>query len=269
METYPAEQRRRVAAFVDGFSIEAAPREVFELAPIGDHLPAGTRVYLPAIGRADFAEVVVAATRLRRQAMEPVPHIAARAIAGAPMLDERLRRLRGEASVREVLVIARDRARPAGPYDSAMALLASGLLGAHSIERIGVGGHPEGSPNVTKRALAAALEQKNRYAQDSGAALYILTQFCFDARPIIAWERATRAAGNALPVHVGIAAAWPGSPPCSVTRAPAASAPRCGCPRPAKIWQGLRPGQRPSHPPFDIARGRVGRLTAQPLHGSA
>ena len=203
--THPPEPRRRIAAFVDGFSIEASPREVFDLARIGDHLPPGTRVYLPAIRRADFADVVLAAARLRRHAMEPVPHFAARGVEDARMLDERLRRLRGEAGVREVLVISGDHARPAGPYDSAMALLATGLLEAHSIERIGVGGHPEGNPNIDDTALAAAIEQKNRYARDSGTALYILTQFCFEAGPIIAWERAIRAAGNSLPVHVGIA----------------------------------------------------------------
>ena len=33
----------------------------------------------------------------------------------------------------------------------------------------------------------------------------LVTQFCFDAAPVLAWERSTRAAGNRLPIHVGLA----------------------------------------------------------------
>lgn len=32
----------------------------------------------------------------------------------------------------------------------------------------------------------------------------MVTQFCFAARPVVDWERRIRAAGNRLPVHVGL-----------------------------------------------------------------
>ena len=34
--------------------------------------------------------------------------------------------------------------------------------------------------------------------------MYIETQFCFEARIVLDWERAARAAGNKLPIRIGI-----------------------------------------------------------------
>src|SRR3546814_11330104 len=50
----------------------------------------------------------------------------------------------------------------------------------------------------------AALAWKNAFAERSYAQFYIATQFCFEAAPIIAWDKAMRAAGNRLPIHIGV-----------------------------------------------------------------
>ena len=57
---------------------------------------------------------------------------------------------------------------------------------------------------IGERNLAEARRRKNALAERTGAALHLVTQFCFEAAPVIAWDRAIRAAGNRLPVHVGI-----------------------------------------------------------------
>ena len=85
-----------------------------------------------------------------------------------------------------------------------MELLETGLFDRHSIRQIGVAGHPEGSPDIGGPELSAALSWKNDFAARSDAQFYIATQFCFEAAPIIAWDRAIRAAGNNLPIHIGI-----------------------------------------------------------------
>ena len=93
---------------------------------------------------------------------------------------------------------------PAGSFDSSMQLLETGLFDKHGISKIGVAGHPEGSPDISDPGLAEALAWKNAFAERSDAEIYIATQFCFEARPIIEWDKRIRAAGNKLPIHIGI-----------------------------------------------------------------
>ncbi len=45
---------------------------------------------------------------------------------------------------------------------------------------------------------------KNAFAERTGAEVYLVTQFCFEAAPMIAWDRRIRAEGNRLPVHIGV-----------------------------------------------------------------
>ena len=52
--------------------------------------------------------------------------------------------------------------------------------------------------------IAEALGAKNELARAEGLDLYIETQFCFEADIVLDWERRVRAAGNALPIRIGI-----------------------------------------------------------------
>ena len=42
------------------------------------------------------------------------------------------------------------------------------------------------------------------FAERTDASLYVVTQFCFEADPVIEWDRRIQAEGNRLPVYVGI-----------------------------------------------------------------
>ena len=53
-------------------------------------------------------------------------------------------------------------------------------------------------------ALREALAWKNAFARRSDARFYIATQFCFEAAPVIAWDKAIRVEGNGLPIHIGV-----------------------------------------------------------------
>ena len=53
--------------------------------------------------------------------------------------------------------------------------------------------------------LAAALATKQALARAAGLDLFVVTQFAFDARPILDWLAGMRHAGIAAPVRIGIA----------------------------------------------------------------
>uniref|UniRef100_UPI00313E5F09 metFprotein n=1 Tax=Inquilinus sp. OTU3971 TaxID=3043855 RepID=UPI00313E5F09 len=111
----------------------------------------------------------------------------------------------GAAGVDRVLVIGGGVSTPVGPFDRTMQVLETGLLQQHGVKTIGVAGHPEGSKDIPAEEIARSVAEKNAYARATGTDLYIATQFCFDAEAIIAWDRELRRAGNALPIHLGLA----------------------------------------------------------------
>lgn len=188
------------------FSIEVVPREAQRIDDMRAHLPVGTRVFVSWVPSAGPADLVEAAAKLRRQEMEPVPHLAARRLSGEATLRDLLSRLAGEAEVRDALVIAGDPAAAAGSYQGSLDLLRSGLLERHGIRRIGVGAHPEGHPRIAGPQLRQALRDKAAYAEAARAELYVVTQLAFAARPVVRWldgPKADEAPG--LPVEVGLA----------------------------------------------------------------
>lgn len=199
-----ADAKTRVRDFMAGFTIETTPGTAAKIADYREHLRPGAAVAVTFLPGSDYADTVAVARRLRAEGFEPAPHIAARSITGEAALRDFLARLRGEAGVTHAVVLAGAVDQALGPYASSMEVLESGLLDEFGITTIGVAGHPEGSPDISDQALAAALQFKNDLAQRSGADFYLVTQFVFEAAPVIAWERAVRAAGNRLPVHVGI-----------------------------------------------------------------
>jgi methylenetetrahydrofolate reductase (NADPH) len=193
-----------VQDFVRNYSIEATVPQAERIERFADAVAPGMRVYIPHTPHTDFREIVALAARLRREGMEPVPHIVARRIESLSVLDDFIARLSGEAGVVQVLVVAGDLARPAGHLQSGLEILESGLLEKYRVRTIGVAGHPEGHRDVGDADLRDALRRKNAYAEKTGASVYIVTQFTFFASPVIAWEGSHGADIGRLPVTVGL-----------------------------------------------------------------
>ena len=186
------------------WSIEVTPAGAGKVESFSDALAPGTDVNVTFLPGSDPADTAKVAARLRDEGMHPIPHIAARSIQDKAQLDTMLKALKAEASVDEVLIIGGGVDNPVGDFASSMDILETGLIQDYGIGKIGVSGHPEGSPDIPADALASALEWKNNFAKKEGLDLYIETQFCFEAEQVLAWERDIRAAGNALPIRIGI-----------------------------------------------------------------
>jgi len=195
--------KQSVRNLVVGYSIETTVREAARIEKYQDLVPAGTSMYIPHVPGVAREDTVALAARLRKEGMDPVPHIVARRTETAAILDDFLNRLVGEAGVTRVLVVAGDIGKPEGEFESALQILERGFIEKHGIKKLGVAGHPEGHKDVPADALRDAVVRKNAYAQKTGADVRLVTQFSFVAEPVIAWEK-TIASINKLPVYVGL-----------------------------------------------------------------
>ena len=204
-ETAELDQPREdIVNFLADFTAETTPFSAAKVEDFREVLRPGTTVFITFLPGSNFEDTIAVAARLRKEGFNPVPHLAARSIPSAAFLDENLRRLRNEADINEVLTIAGAVEEPVGEFSDSMQVLNTGLIDKHDIKKIGVAGHPEGSPDMSDDAIAAALNWKNDFADRSDAELYIVTQFCFEVEPIIAWDKAMKAAGNTLQIRIGL-----------------------------------------------------------------
>lgn len=186
-------------------TIEASPKQVLTTEGLGALFPKGTWVYLTDVGIDPLDTIVAAAARLRSFGYVPVPHIPARRIESLQMLETRVARLKREANVDNVLLIAGEAERQMGPYSASIEILQTDILSQYGIGRIGVAGHPEGSPVMTNDMVTASLKEKSDFASHCDAEMYVVTQFGFDAERFIAWADELPSKGIFLPIHLGMA----------------------------------------------------------------
>ncbi len=198
-----------IEAFLAGYSIEVMPRTAAKVENFRALLPEGSRVYIAHIAGTPIEEMVATAARLRAEGFEPVPHFPARIIEGRATLADLIDRYRSEADIRAALVLAGGVANPDGDFANSMQLLDTGLFDKAGINRIHIAGHPEGSrdidPDGSMKNTSEALIWKQKYADSTGVKMTIVTQFAFEAAPIISWVESLGDQGIRLPVHIGIA----------------------------------------------------------------
>ena len=155
--------RQNVIDFLADFTAETTPFSAAKVDDFREILRPATTVFITFLPGSDFEDTIAIATRLKKEGLNPVPHLAARSIPDAAFLDEGLRRLRGEADIDEVLTIAGAVDQPLGAFSDSMQVLETGLLDKHGIKKVGVAGHPEGSPDMSDEAIASALKWKNDF----------------------------------------------------------------------------------------------------------
>jgi methylenetetrahydrofolate reductase (NADPH) len=194
-----------IATFMRGASLEATRPTADDVDALKAAAAPGTHVYLSAVPTRPQEDVVGQAVLVRAAGLEPVPHLAVRNFASPDALGRFLDRLAGEAGVRRLLVIAGDRAEPAGPFHGALEAIDSGLISRRGIVEIGISGYPDGHPRIAPHELDRLLAAKLEAAQQTGLSVQIVTQFCLDAVPLIAWLKRLRDHGIDHPVRIGLA----------------------------------------------------------------
>jgi len=151
-------------------------------------LPKVKDVYITMLPGNDYKEVAAKATELAKSGFNPVPHFPARSIKNQAELKDFVTRCK-DGGVKQALVIGGS-AQPIGDFHCSLQLLETGLFKGW---KIGIAGHPDGSPDISDEDLKKAMIDKKPYAN------YIVTQWSLDASPI-----AKFISKQTLPVHVGI-----------------------------------------------------------------
>src|SRR5690554_67105 len=199
----------RGADFISGWSIEVMPRTAAKIEDFRALLPADTLVYVAHIAGTPIEDMVATARRLHEEGFAVMPHVPARAIADAAMLEEWIKRYRDEAGVTRALLLGGGNAAPVGRFDSSLQLIETGLFDRHGFTHLHVAGHPEGNRDIDQGGgtvnVDSALAFKQDYAARTDAQMAIVTQFAFETAAVTAWAERIADLGITMPIHAGIA----------------------------------------------------------------
>jgi methylenetetrahydrofolate reductase (NADPH) len=203
--TGPQTADQELAQLLRDYSLEVTTHNRSAVELCRDHLAPGTEVYIAFVPGETHHAVVATAARLRAAGFVPVPHVTARSLASFTQLGDFLTHLAGEAGVTRALVVGGDLEQPAGPYHSSFELLQTGLFQQHGIRRIGLACYPEAHRRIEADLLEQALLAKLELVRAAGLEPWLVTQFCFEAVPIVQRVRRLRDLSVTAPVRVGLA----------------------------------------------------------------
>jgi len=151
-------------------------------------LPKVKDVYITMLPGDSFKSVAEKAKDLVQSGFNPVPHFPARSIKNLFELKEYAGMCK-KNGVKQALVIGGS-TQPIGDFHCSLQLLETGVFEGF---KIGIAGHPDGSPDISDSDLEKAMKDKKPYAD------YIVTQWLLDSSMI-----ADFISKQTLPVHVGI-----------------------------------------------------------------
>ena len=186
------------------YSIEMTAKDMPSLKEAHQALAAGTQISVTFLPGEELPARVEAAALVRSLGFKPMSHISARRLQSEAELEGFLAQLAERAQIDRVFVIAGDPPRPQGPYEDALAVIRTGLLGRYGVKKVGISGYPEGHPDISNEKLWKALHDKKAVLGDLGHEFEIITQFAFDADPMLLWLQQVREAGIMEPVRIGL-----------------------------------------------------------------
>lgn len=198
------EPASKAAGLLDRYSIEITAKDSARLEAAAPLIPAGTKIPVTFLPNETFEARIATAARVRDLGFVPIPHISARRLHSHDQLREFLAGLQEKAQIDHAFVVAGDPPEPFGPFDDALAVIRTGLLAEYGIKRVGISGYPEGHPEIGNEKLWTASIEKQLELDQRGHDFAIVTQFAFDAAPVLDWLEGLRSAGVKALVRVGI-----------------------------------------------------------------
>jgi methylenetetrahydrofolate reductase (NADPH) len=192
------------ATVTEGYSLEITAKDVAALREAAPLIAVDTPIAITFLPGEDANARIEATIAVRDLGFEPMPHFSARRITSRLEFEHYLYAVVARAGVSRCFVVAGDPPEPQGPFADSMALIGSGVFEGAGVKAIGIGGHPEGHPIMSEAQCWAVIDEKVAAIASRGMAALIVTQFAFDAVPVLAWLEALRARGIDAPVRIGV-----------------------------------------------------------------
>lgn len=194
-----------LSKFLNGYTAEVTSGDKKSLVAAKKMMRQGSEIFVASLPRDTIEKQVAAAVQIHKDGFKAVPHIVARNIHDLAALESIIERMVSDAKVDTALVLGGDRDDAVGDFDASLQLIETGLLQKHGIRRIYLGCYPEGHPRIDDKILDEALAAKLIAAKKAGLEVELISQFCFDAQPIVDFAIRLRELGVTAPFRVGVA----------------------------------------------------------------
>ena len=192
-----------VKKFLNSYTIETTPNVYEKYGNFSEFLDKKHSVYITFLPDEKSENVVETAKKLKLEGYDVIPHLPARTVKNNKVLEKYIGELAEEAGCSKILIIGGG-GNQAGKISSTMDVLKTDLLSKFNFKSVGVAGHPEGSPDISKNALDLAIIEKNKFSLNVDFKMYLATQFFFEAKSLIQWEKHLNTINNKLDIHAGI-----------------------------------------------------------------
>ena len=192
-----------VKKFLNSYTIETTPNVYEKYGNFSEFLDKKHSVYITFLPDEKSENVVETAKKLKLEGYDVIPHLPARTVKNNEVLEKYIGELAEEAGCSKILIIGGG-GNQAGKISSTMDVLKTDLLSKFNFKSVGVAGHPEGSPDISKDALDLAIIEKNKFSLNVDFKMYLATQFFFEAKSLIEWEKHLNTINNKLDIHAGI-----------------------------------------------------------------
>jgi methylenetetrahydrofolate reductase (NADPH) len=194
-----------LAKIVAGSSFEITARDPEKAVASLVDLAPKTPVYIAHIPGDPWARVMETALKVRDAGFSPIPHVVARNIKDEADLEEFLKTIVGELGTDHVLCLGGDVDNPPGKFTMSRQLIETGLFPKTGIKRIGLACYPEPHPKAPVEVFNEELSKKFALATEQGLNPWVVTQFAFEAEPIVGRLKELPGQGVTGPVRVGVA----------------------------------------------------------------
>ena len=192
-----------VKKFLNSYTIETTPNVYEKYGNFSEFLDKKHSVYITFLPDEKSENVVETAKKLKLEGYDVIPHLPARTVKNNKVLEKYIGELAEEAGCSKILIIGGG-GNQVGKISSTMDVLKTDLLSKFNFKSVGVAGHPEGSPDISKNALDLAIIEKNKFSLNVDFKMYLATQFFFEAKSLIEWEKHLNTINNKLDIHAGI-----------------------------------------------------------------
>ena len=197
------DQINNIKNLISNYTIETTPNVYSKIGVLSNLLLPKTHVYITYLPDEDINNIYITAKKIKEEGLIPIPHLPARTIENYKSLEKYMGNLAEEYGVKNILIIGGS-GNQKGNISSSVEILKTGLIDKFKFTNVGLAGHPDGNPDITKIELDKAIIEKNKIAENTNAKLYIVTQFFFNVSSFIDWENHLKSLNNKLEIHAGI-----------------------------------------------------------------